>query len=227
MIERRQWPIWAGVVAGHIGVVAWLTHAMQPPRLPPRDSVMIMELFDTALEPEPAVAPPDEPLPAPVGEPRARAPEPRRRSASSMEAVIEPREDRPADVDAAREFIAPERDPFFRPADPFAHRFGRRGQSALPDAQRPRIAGERPHDAPLPEFRARDHSPKRIAETIASFIGGGPNAPVEVPCGGRVNGGFGTAESFSPAWQKHYGCGDKKERVGYDGTVELPPGTAR
>lgn len=228
MMERRQWPIWAGVLAGHIGVAVYLAYAMQPPPLLSRDMVMVMELFDVVPEPEAEAAElPNALSPEPAEEPRFEAPEPRRRSAAPMEAVIEPREDSWPDVDTPREFVAPERDPFFRPIDPSAQGFGRRGLSALPDARRPHIAGERPPDAPLPEYRAPDRNPKRIVEAIAGFIGGGPNAPVEVPCGGRVNGGFGTADGFSPAWQKHYGCGDEKARAGYDGTVELPPGTAR
>jgi hypothetical protein len=142
-----------------------------------------------------------------------------------MEAVIGP----PAisTEPEPRVLVAPERDPFHRPPDPQSERFGRRNTPTLREPDRPRLAGERPPDAPLPELRARGVSPKQVAGVIGSFIGGGPDAPVEAPCGGRVNGGAYTADSFSPAWQQQHGCGDTKERGGYDGTVELPPGVRR
>lgn len=142
-----------------------------------------------------------------------------------MQAVIEPRVDALLEGDAPREFVSPERDPFSRPVDPEGAGFGRRERPVLPDAVRPRITGERPLDAPLPEYHVPGRSPKRIVETIASFLGGGSNAPIEVPCGGRMNGGDYTAESFSPDWQRRNGCGDGKTRVGFDGSYDQPPGT--
>lgn len=231
---RERWQGWvlAVVVVAHVGVATWLSHAMAPVRAPvpvSDDMVMYIELVEPPPDVEPAQEPPppaDQPEPAAPSEPPAPTARRPVREPVAMEAVIEPGPE--IEADAPREFVDPARDPFHRPQSPVAQGFGRRDPTpVLPDANRPRIAGERRPDAPLPELRARGASPQRIVETIGSFIGGGPNAPVDAPCGGRINGGFGTAESFSPAWQKHYGCGDEKDRAGYDGTVELPPGTRR
>ena len=214
---------------GHVGVGLWLSYAMVPPPAPlaaADDAVMFIELIDSveSMVPVPGTQsvvapPPDEPLPPPV------APAPLlRREPVTMQAIIEPRVAMPPAADANRERVSADRDPFHRPAPSTG--FGRRNVPSLPDAIRPRIAGERAFDAPLPDHNSRDRSPRRLVETIGSFLGGGPNAPMEAPCGGRINGGASTADSFSPGWQKHYGCGDNKERAGYDGTVELPPGVA-
>ena len=236
MTERWHGWVMAIVALGHLGAAIWLSYAMVPLPVPrAAETVMYVELIEIAdppapdptPEPEaspPDVTPPPEPRRTPPPDPVVRL----RRESVTMEAVIEPRSDPLSGPAMPREFIDPERDPFYRPPASTDQGFGRRrALPVLPDSNRPRIAGERPPDAPLPELRMGDTSPKRIVEAIGSFIGGGPNAPMEAPCGGRVNGGFGATTSFSPAWQKHYGCGDEKERAGYDGTVDQPPGTVR
>lgn len=232
-MERRwQWLVMGVVAAAHVVMALWLSYAMAPlPVVQPEETVMIIELIDPAVETvsTPTAPPPDtdprpaDPVPVPVPVPvTVTVPH---REPVAMEAIIEPRADPLDDPAAPREFIDPRRDPFARPRA--SQGFGRRASPALPDSLRPRIAGERPPDAALPELRMRDRSPQRIVGAIGRFIGGGRDAPVDAPCGGRINGGAMTADSFSPAWQAQHGCGDTKERAGYDGTVELPPGVVR
>ncbi len=223
-----RWSIWAVVVLGHLGVLFWLAKAMQPLQShPPEEVVTWVEWVERAPEPPPAAETSPEPEAASTpDDPPVRRPRVTRRESAPMQAVIEPLPDDPLDSDAPREFVSPERDPFSRSTvDPDAARFGRRDLPSLPEIRQPRIAGERPVDALLPEYRALDRSPKRIVEAVASFLGGGPNAPIEAPCGGRMSGGDFTAESFSPLWQQRYGCGDKKQGAGFDGRFDQPPGT--
>jgi hypothetical protein len=137
-----------------------------------------------------------------------------------MQAVFEaPVPDPPAPATGR---IDPADDPFSRPrpSPPVATGFGRRATPALPDSRPPRVAGEAPANAPLQGLRHRERpSPQQLATLIGSLIGGGPNAPVEAPCGGRMNGGGSTAEGFSPAWNKHYGCTRDEDAAGYDGSA--------
>ncbi len=225
MSGRWQWLVMGVVAIGHAVLAVWLSYAMAPTATVRHDdTVLVIELIDP-------VDPAPDPLPASIQpQPRIPTPPPRataapQRDAVPMQAVIEPSVAQVPDIEAPREFIDAERDPFHRPEPSQA--FGRRDRRSLPDSTPPRIAGERPDNALLPEWRMRDNSPQRVAQMIGRFIGGGPDAPVEAPCGGRVNGGDMTADSFSPAWRSQHGCGDLKDRGGYDGTVELPPGTAR
>src|SRR5690606_23117294 len=165
------------------------------------------EFFDPPPLPQPEPEPDAEPVEAAAQEvpDRAPDPEPRRRQRStqprtprepsSMQAVIVPAQ--PAPPEPARERVDPARDPFHRPAAPHA---------------------------PLQGLRHGRIGAKEVVDTVAALIGGGRNAPVEAPCGNRLSGGFGTADSFSPNWQQQYGCGDEKQRAGFDGHVELPPG---
>lgn len=225
MTARWQWLVFTVVVLAHVVALHWLARAMAP-ATPAEEMVIMMQLIDTPpviLESEP-VEPEAETRSTAATPMRRRPAEPLRESAP-MQAVIEPRTDALPAVEPDREFVSPEDDPFSRPVDPNAARFGRRELPSLPEVNRPRIAGERPVDAPLPEYRARDRSPKGVVEGIASFLGGGPNVPIEAPCGGRMNGGDSTAESFSPLWQQRNGCGDRKQGAGFDGSFDQPPGT--
>ena len=239
MCERWQWLVMGVVASAHVAVVVWLSHAMVPQRLStPEETVMIIELIEPTqpteptepTEPPPAIdEPPVEPRPlAPLPpEPSPREPvtrPPDRRDPVPMEAVIESRRETTSDPDATRALIAPDRDPFSRPVP--SQGFGRRDVPTFPRSNRPRIAGERAPNAPLPEIGMRHRDARAVLDVIGGLIGGGPNAPVDAPCGGRLSGGFGTADSFSPNWQRDYGCGDMRERAGFDGTAELPPGTA-
>lgn len=221
MVERWQWGVWIAVVLGHVAVLLWLIQTMVP-RIDtaPEESVLIIEFLPSPPPPPTTAASVEPETPPPV----RRLPT-RRVSAAVMEAVIEPAPARAPAIATPNEHVAPERDPFALPSAP-ARGFGRRDVPTLPDSQRPHIAGEAPPNPVIPQLRRRGVSPKQVIEGIAAFLGGGPNAPVEVPCGGRLNGGSGTAESFSPAWQQHYGC-DRSADNPYDGTVELPPGVAR
>lgn len=115
-------------------------------------------------------------------------------------------------------------DPFHRPReDAPPQGFGRRDQAALPDARRPQVPGARPPGAPLQGLRAQAPLDVRsVVEMVGGLIGGGPNAPVEAPCGGRISGQTSIAGGASPAWNSRYGCSDGA--AGYDGRVALPPG---
>lgn len=237
MRERWQWSVMAVVVTAHVLATWWLARAMQqlPTRVPA--SVLMVEFFDAptpAAEPEPTRE--DQPVPDPAlrrdqttGPPSRVLPPVRRpvrppREPSTMEAVIVPAE--PAPPAPATGRVAPERDPFHRPSDAAPRGFGRRDIAGLPAPTRPRLPGEAAPDAPLQGLRHGRLGPREVVDKVAALIGGGRNAPVEAPCGNRLSGGFGTADSFSPNWQQQYGCGDEKQRAGFDGTVELPPGVA-
>lgn len=230
MTGGLRWSIWVVVAFGHVAMLLWLAQAMRPPeKRPGEESVTWVEWIERLPEPAPEIetAPDREPERARV-EPPVRPPPVTRRESAPMQAVIEPRADDLLDNGSPREFVAPERDPFSRPVDPEAARFGRRDLPSLPDARLPRIAGGRPPDAPLPEQRFRAIGPKEVIETAAMLLGlGGPNAMPEAPCGGRMNGGDFTAESFSPDWQRGHGCGDARQAAGFDGTFDQPPGTVR
>jgi hypothetical protein len=233
MRERWQWMVMGVVASAHVAVVVWLSHAMVPQLLStPEETVMIIELIDPtepddpppAIDEPPVEPPPVAPLPPESAPPEPVAGPPDRRQPVPMEAVIEPRLDTPSDPDATRALIAPDRDPFSRPAP--SQGFGRRDVPTFPQPNRPRIAGERPPNAPLPEIGMPHRDARAVIDVVGAFIGGGANAPIDAPCGGRVNGSFGTADGFSPNWQRDYGCGDMRERAGFDGTAEVPPGTA-
>lgn len=224
-VERWRVAVFTGVLLGHLGLALWLPRAMGPSFVPPDDVVLQVEFFEPPPLPEPSA--PDTP-PAPEQPPPERPrTQVRRAPASAMEAVIETPAEPTADAEPPREFVAPERDPFSRPPSA-ATGFGRRAAPDSPARSLPRIAGEAPPDAPLQGLGLRRRGTREIVEFVGALIGGGPNAPVEVRCGGRLNGGgVTTAESFSPAWQQHYGCSDSGTGAGYDGRVELPENIAR
>lgn len=231
MRDRGQWLILAGVVLGHAGLLALLVRAMVPWQPSPVDDRPLEVVSWIEFEPAPSPADTDvEPVaaPAPVDALPPRevvAPRERRRErppAPAMEAVfIDP----PAPVpEPASGRIAEHEDPFFRPPDAAPARgFGRRDQAALPDARRPQAPGARPPSAPLRGLRMRAPLDTRtVVEAIGSLIGGGPDAPVEAPCGGRVSGQTSIAGGASPAWNSRFGC--SQADAGYDGRVALPPG---
>jgi hypothetical protein len=207
--------VWLVVVLGHAGLLAWLMHAMVPPAVEPEsvETVLYLDLAPTPAEP-PAEPPPTAPTepPAPVQLPT------RRIVAPPMQAVFET--PAPAAPAPATERIDPADDPFHRPDQRAPTGFGRRDVPGLPNARAPRVAGEAPPNAPLRGLRHREPmSPKQLVNAIGSFIGGGPGAPVEAPCGGRMNGGDSTAEGFSPAWNKHYGCTRDEDGASFDGSA--------
>lgn len=209
--------VWLVVVLGHAGLMAWLMRAMVPPPVEPQrvETVLYLDLAPTP--PTPVEAPSDDAAPeAPaVPPPPPRLPA-RRVVAPPMQAVFEA----PAEPAPATGRIDPADDPFRRPRAPADTGFGRRDTPALPQAGAPRIAGEALPGAPLRGLRHRERmSPQQLVTTIGSLIGGGPNAPIEAPCGGRMNGGDSTAEGFSPAWNKHYGCTRDEDGAGYDGSA--------
>ena len=217
------------VTLAHAALLYLLAEAMRPP--PPSatvdERVLIVEFFqppDPEPEPEPvepeveADPPPD--LPAPT-------PRPPSRSAPMQATIVTSPQIEP---EPARDWVAPDRDPFSRPqtTTPDAG-FGRRDRAVLPGRQRPQVAGEAPPNAPLQGLRV--HTPwdtRRIVETVGSLIGGGPDAPIEAPCGGRIASvNEQMTQAFSPHWNRDHGCGLDREPDRYDGRVELPPGTAR
>lgn len=229
MRERGQWLILAGVVLGHAGLLALLVRAMVP--LPaPQVAVRPLEVVSwIEFGPPPAPADrPDGPEPAGTPPPEPRAPAVRRparsqAAAPAMEAVfVEAPAEAPPESATLR--IPGHRDPFHRPPDDAPPRgFGRRDQAALPDARRPQAPGARPPGAPLQGLRARAPLDTRaVVEMVGGLIGGGPGAPVEAPCAGRIGGDVSVAGGAPPAWQSRYGCSDA--RGGYDGRVALPPG---
>jgi hypothetical protein len=221
MGRQSQGVVWLVVVIGHAGLLAWLMQAMVPPTTEPErvETVMYLDL----LPPPPPDAPDEPPQPRPEPpppSPPADRPPPRRIVAPPMQAVFE----EPAPPAPATSRIDPADDPFHRPQAPAATGFGRRDVPLLPESAAPRVAGEAPPNAPLRGLRHRERlSPQQLVGAIGSFIAGGPNAPVEAPCGGRMNGGTTTAEGFSPAWDKHYGCTRDEDGAGFDGTATGMP----
>ncbi len=233
VVQRERVAAFALVVAGHLAMGWFLAKAMRLPVLPPSASDEVVMYLEFLPPPTPDdieviedVVEPDvqAPVPAPPVAPSAP-----RRESPSMQAIFVPAVPDAAPPDASpREFVAPERDPFHRPATPERDRFGRSPPAATGNPALPRIAGERPIDAPIPELRATEpFGPKRLIEVAGALIGGGRNAPVEAPCGGRINGDVVGDTAFSPNWRRDYGCGDEKDSAGFTGKVELPPGTAR
>ncbi len=227
--QRERVAAFALVVVGHLAMGWLLATAMRPPVFPPPvgdEVVMYLEFL-------PPPAPVDEPetQPPPKTEaPAWREPPPPVRSlprhdAPPMQAVFVPAPE-PA-PDQPRELVAPERDPFHRPPAPADQRFGRQVPEPHRNPGLPRIAGERPVDAPLQELRAQPRIGAKEIVGLAAIFGGGPDAPVEAPCGGRVNSDVVGNGAFSPNWRRDYGCGDNKDSAGFTGKVELPPGTAR
>lgn len=230
MRERGQLLILAVVVLGHAGLLVLLVRAMAPwqPALVADRPLEVVSWIE--FEPQPSRSdPPAEPEPAESLPPReVRAPVVRRpvRSqapAPAMEAVfVEAPPEAPQESAPLR--IPAHEDPFHRPRDDAPPQgFGRRDQAALPDARRPRVPGARPPGAPLQGLRARAPLDTRsVVELVGGLIGGGPNAPVEAPCGGRISGQTSIAGGASPAWNSRYGCSDGAGD--YDGRVALPPG---
>lgn len=226
MRERGQWLILAGVVLGHAGLLALLVRAMvpwQPAPAPERPPEVVSWIeFDAqppSSEPEPVQALPPREVRAPV----ARRPGRTMAPVPAMEAVfIEAPSGAPPEPATGR--IPGHQDPFHRPREEAPPQgFGRRDQAALPDARRPQAPGARPPGAPLQGLRARPPLDTRsVVEMVGGLIGGGPNAPVEAPCGGRISGQTSIAGGASPAWNSRYGCSDGAG--GYDGRVALPPG---
>ncbi|MBX3724887.1 MAG: hypothetical protein KF823_03115 [Xanthomonadales bacterium] len=222
--------ILAVVVLGHAGLLVLLVRAMAPwqPALVADRPLEVVSWIE--FEPQPSRSdPPAEPEPAESLPPReVRAPVVRRpvRSqapAPAMEAVFVEAPVEPS-PEAATGRIAEHEDPFFSPPDAApAQGFGRRDQAALPQVRRPRVPGARPPGSALPELRAQAPLGVRsVVEIVGGLIGGGPNAPVEAPCAGRIGGEVSVAGGASPAWQGRYGCSDTRD--GYDGRVSLPPG---
>ncbi len=238
MVQRERVAAFTLVVLGHLAMGWFLASAMRPPVFSPPASdevVMYLEFLSPPVpaddmeadedEDEDEAEPDDQPaVPVPPVAPPAT-----RRESPSMQAIFVPAVPEAAPPDESpREFVAPERDPFHRPATPDGSRFGRSPPTATGNPALPRIAGERPIDAPIAELRASEpFGPKRLVELAGALIGGGRNAPVEAPCGGRINGDVVGDTSFSPNWRRDYGCGDEKDSAGFTGKVELPPGTAR
>lgn len=231
MRDRGQWLILAGVVLGHAGLLALLVRAMAPWQPVPVDDRPLEVV--SWIEFEPAPSPADaavEPVagPAPVDALPSRevvAPRERRRERPPVPAMEAGFIDPPAPApEPASGRIAEHEDPFFRPRDDAPPQgFGRRDQATLPDARRPQVPGARPPGAPLQGLRAQAPLDVRtVVETVGRLIGGGPGAPVEAPCGGRVSGQTSIAGGASPAWNSRYGCSEGAG--GYDGRVALPPG---
>ena len=230
MVERGRVWIALTVALGHALAVLLLVRAMRPEWPLPLASVESMLLIDFSLSaddvPEPEIEPPAEnaaAADAAASTLPARTVRPRERASTPMQAVIAT----PDEPEPAQWRLPPSADPFARPAAPApAQGFGRREQPGLPTVRRPRIAGEAPVAPVIPEQRMHRTSPRGIVQAIGGFIGGGPGAPVEAPCGGRLNGGGNVGQAFSPAWNKHYGCAEDRDPAAYNGRVELPPGTA-
>lgn len=234
MVERWRIPVFAAVLVGHGLIGWWLARAMPPPPVsaPDEEHVLYIELVSApqpVSEPEPVTAEiepsPVEPEPEP---PPTRLPPRRiRMPAPPMQAVIETAPEAPP----ARELVDPARDPFSQPpAAPRAETgFGRRDLARMPSSNVPQLPGALDRDPGLARLPARQRiDARKIVDVVGAFIGGGPNAPVELPCGSRVNDpGAQMNESFSPAWNKHYGCGEDAARAGYDGRAQQPPGTVR
>lgn len=234
MAARGRFVVLTIIAIGHALLLYLLALGMRPPMpvdAPIQETVLMIEFFESPppepepeLEPEPDEAAPESPPPPPD---TPRPWQPRAEPAPSMQVTFE---EAPTTVpEPARETIAAERDPFHRPSAPATDSaFGRRDLPQAPRPNRPQIAGEAAPNAPLQRLRVNPGwSPQRIVETVGGLIGGGPNAPVEAPCGGRLSGGFGTADSFSPHWQRDHGCDPSRDPNAYDGRVELPPGSAR
>lgn len=229
MRERGQWWILAGVVMGHAGLLALLVRAMVPwqPALAPERPTEVVSWIEFDAPPPAVPAPEPEAIGTlPPREVRALAPRRPGRTrapAPAMEAVfVEAPPEAPQESAPLR--IPAHEDPFHRPRDDAPPQgFGRRDQAALPDARRPRVPGARPPGAPLQGLRARAPLDTRsVVELVGGLIGGGPNAPVEAPCGGRISGQTSIAGGASPAWNSRYGCSDGAGD--YDGRVALPPG---
>lgn len=240
MVDRGRVLIALTVVAGHVLMAGLLVRAMRPAELPEsRAESMVMVDFsqwrraepepDPELSQEPAPLPTDaapSDVPEPAAPPAAR-PTPRRHTQPStpMEAVIAG----PEEPAVAQWRVAPSENPFsLPPAQQAEQGFGRRDQATLPSVTRPRVAGAAPPNPIIPQQRMRRRmGPGDVVQAIGSLIGGGPDAAVEAPCGGRMNGGDGVARAFSPAWNKHYGCAEDREAENFDGTFAQPPGTVR
>lgn len=232
MLERGRLWIAVTVFVGHALAVLLLVRAMRPEWPLPLAAEESMLLIDFSLSADDESGP--EPEPEPAAETAAasgdaaptlpaRTVRPRERAPAPMQAVIAT----PDEPEPAQWRLPPSADPFARPAAPAsAPGFGRREQPRLPSVTRPRIAGEAPVNPVIPEQPMHRTSPGGILQAVGGFIGGGPNAPMELPCGGRLNGGGNVGQAFSPAWNKHYGCADDRDPAVYNGRVELPPGTA-
>lgn len=224
------------VVLGHLVMGWFLARVMRPPEFVPDvaavdESVMYLEFLPPTSPVEPAAEAEPDPLePEPLSPPPSRPPPAAaRREAPAMQAIIpSPAAEPIVASDEPRELVAPERDPFHQPSTPVRDRFGRPPTAAAGNPSLPRVAGERPLDVPIPELPAHEPlGPRRIIDVAAAFIGAGRNAPIEAPCGGRINSNQVYNGAFSPNWQRDHGCGDEKQNAGFTGKVELPPGTAR
>lgn len=227
--------MFALVVLGHLAAGWFLAKSMRPPVLsaPAADEVVMYLEFlppppdvpDAPVAHEPTTEP-EVPVTAPERSPPARTV---RSEPPSMQAIFVPAApEAETPVESPREFVAPERDPFHRPAAPANDHFRRTPPAAIGNPNLPRIAGGRPVEAPLPELKVREFGAKEAIQTAALLLGlGGENAPIEAPCAGRVSAGLAGTSAFSPNWRRDYGCGDEKDSAGFTGKVELPPGTAR
>lgn len=247
MGERGRIWIALTVISGHVLVTLMLMRAMQPQphSATHAETMMVIELIqppsvqsesdapaerDTA-EMESATDAQDISRAEPPAVLPQRTIRPRVASSEPMQAVIA--EPPPADADDVPEpaqwRLPPSADVFARAPDGEAEPqgFGRREQSRLPSVTRPRIAGEPPVNPIIPEQRMTRIGAREVVHAIGTLIGGGPNAPVEAPCGGRVSGGGNVAQGFSPAWNKHYGCSEDRDPTAFDGTAQQPPGTVR
>lgn len=232
MVERGRVLIASTVIVGHVLFVLLLARAMRPELPSAADVVMVVDFSlwtepESEPEPEPEIEPAiDEPAPAAPSMP-VRTVRPRERARTPMQAVIaEPAESEPA---PAQWRLPPSADPFALPPAqvPPEQGFGRRDRPGLPSTSVPRIAGEAPPNPIIPEQRMVRVSVRDVVHAIGGLIGGGPNAPVEAPCGGRINGGGNVSQGFPPAWSKHYGCAENPDPAAFDGRFEQPPGTVR
>lgn len=233
MLNRERLAALALVVCGHIGLVVLLVRAMAPPAPAPqpgREPMLLLEFYHAAT-PVPAPAPPDErpadadsPRPASPPEPRIAPPASRRTPPRPMTAIIEsPQLDEgPAPEPADSPPVV---DLFQRPVPEAPPQgFGRRDQPRLREPTRPRIAGEAPPSAPMQGLRVRQLGARAVLHGVGALIGGGPDAPVEGPCGMRLNGRPDNLGPFPPNWS---GCEPARDAGQYDGRVELPPDLVR
>lgn len=233
MVERGRVMVALTVVVGHALFVAFLIRAMKPePARPVAESMMMIDFAlwpEAEPEPERVAEPEVEPAQAEAEQAIASMPtrtiHPRERTAEPMQAVIA----EPGEPEPAQWRLPPSADPFARPPAQASTEqgFGRRDQPSWPSASLPRVAGEAPLNPIIPEQRMRRVTPQGVVHAIGAFIGGGPNAPVEAPCGGRVSGGGNVSQGFSPAWNKYYGCAEDRDPAAFDGTIHQPPGTVR